>query len=201
MTVLFGGTFDPVHNGHVWAVSAILKELPDIKRFIIMPAFVNPFKQGAVQGAAPEERLEMCRAVFGRFPVCEVSSYEIDAGCVSYTYNTLMYLREKYPDEQLVLAVGGDSLATLGKWYKAKEILETAVIAAVRRDDELPLDGYADRLRDMGGDVRIIDTGAVVVSSTQVRSLLLRGLPADDLIPAEAAAYIREKGLYDIQHG
>ncbi len=200
MTVLFGGTFDPVHNGHVTAVRALMRELEDITRVIIMPAFVNPFKAGLDQGASPENRLEMCQIAFGDIEKCVVSDYEIRQSGTSYTYNTLMYLREAYPDEQLVLALGGDSLATLDKWYRAQDILNIALIAAVRRDNENPVDGYAERLRALGGTVRIIRSEPFVISSTQVRQMLSDGRPVQGVIPGKVAGFIAEKGLYNVQH-
>ena len=110
ITALFGGSFDPVHKGHVNAVRSLLDTIPQIDRVIIMPAFLNPFKANTMPPADGKDRMEMCRLAFGSIPVCEVSDYEISKGGVSYTAVTLEHLREIYPGDRLILTVGSDSL-------------------------------------------------------------------------------------------
>ncbi|MBR4224061.1 MAG: nicotinate-nicotinamide nucleotide adenylyltransferase, partial [Oscillospiraceae bacterium] len=120
MTVLFGGTFDPVHNGHVGVVRKIISALsPD--RILIMPAYVNPFKAQSWQCAASQQRYDMCCIAFAGLG--EVSDMELKREDVSYTVDTLEELHRTCPDSY-VLAVGSDSLRTLPLWHRAEDIVK-----------------------------------------------------------------------------
>ncbi|MBQ7990080.1 MAG: nicotinate (nicotinamide) nucleotide adenylyltransferase [Oscillospiraceae bacterium] len=192
MTVLFGGTFDPVHNGHVSAVRKIIDVLcPD--RMIIMPARINPFKTGSVQCATALQRLEMCRLAFEGSG--EVSDLEIHREGVSYTIDTLEALMACAPDEYY-LAVGSDSLRSLPAWHRAEDIVRIANVVTVSRrcgEDLLP---YARAIEDMGGKVTLITADPFEVSSTQLRWMLSNNEDAAGLIPDKVYDYIKKNRIY-----
>lgn len=199
-TALFGGSFDPVHLGHVNAVKSLLSEMPEIDRVIIMPAFVNPFKAGEdmKKGATGEQRLEMCAVAFKYIPCCIVSDYEIKKGDISYTAVTLDYLHEIYPDDRFVLTVGSDCLASLPRWYRAEDIMGTVTVAAVSRcfEDNADIARSADIIRERGGTVRIVETEPFDISSTEIRKKIINNQDISCYMDKNVVEYIMRENIY-----
>lgn len=200
ITALFGGSFDPVHLGHINAVRSLLESEIAPDRVIIMPAFVNPFKAGinTENRADCGQRLEMCRLAFGQLPRCYVSDYEIKKGCISYTSDTLEYLKSTYPDDELVLTVGSDSLATLPTWNKADYIISTARIAAVSRSEEEShtIEGCSEAVKAMGGRVTIIKTRPFDISSTEIRKKIVNNQDISCYVDKNVVQYIVSESIY-----
>ena len=197
MTVLYGGSFDPVHNGHINAVRSVINELsPD--RMIIMPAYVSPFKADKSINVSVSDRLRMCELAFGSFPCCEISDYEIQKADISYTVDTIRFLREKYMDERLILAIGSDSLRSLKHWRRCEEIFATADIAAVSRIEGEDLTEDAAAIERAGGRVTIVHTKPFEISSTELRGMIAAGEDVSGFLPDSVLYYIKEKSLYGI---
>lgn len=193
--LLFGGTFAPPHRGHVNAVEAARDYFaPD--RIMIMPTSTPPHKvRDSVD--TPEVRLEMCRAAFGHIENCEVSSYEIDRGGISYTVDTLEYLHGKF--EKILLLCGSDMLLTLDKWRKAERIFSLASIVCMPRydDDIESLLGKKKEYEDnFGADVTVIQSDILVLSSTEVRRLIADGGDLSAILPDGVESIIKRDGLY-----
>jgi len=108
---IFGGSFDPPHKGHQEIVEKALKLL-DIDRLIILPAFLNPFKEHSL--ASAEQRLQWCQTLFAALPRVEVSDYEIRMGRPVYTVESLRHFQKKY--EVVYLIIGADNLPTIEHW-------------------------------------------------------------------------------------
>ncbi len=130
-TAIFGGSFNPVHNGHINLVrEAIINACLD--RVIIMPAFISPFKKNECPPADGIHRLEMLRLAFKDMKDIFISDYELKRAEVSYTVNTMRHFRETYPDDELYFIMGGDMLSSLHMWYKFEDIMSLCgIIAAV----------------------------------------------------------------------
>jgi len=193
--LLFGGTFAPPHFGHVNAVEAAQEYFrPD--RILIMPTAEPPHKiRDAVD--TPEVRLEMCRAAFGHIEHCEVSSYEIDRGGISYTVDTLEYLHGRY--KKILLLCGSDMLLTLDKWKNAERIFALASIVCMPRyDDDIKslLSKKAEYEENFGADVTVIESDILVLSSTKVRKLIADGSDLSAILPAGVVNIIKRDGLY-----
>lgn len=190
-TGIFGGAFNPVHNGHVRLAEEAVKQLK-LRRLLIIPTYVSPHKNTEL--APFEDRAEMCRRAFGHIPAAEISDIEMRLGGTSYTINTVRALKELYPDEQFFLIIGGDMLFSFEKWYKYESLLkETKVCAAARDDDSLvDMMEYANEI----GRVKVLPTRAVTMSSTEVRAAVAAGEDISAMVPEGTAEYIREKGLY-----
>lgn len=199
-TALFGGSFDPVHLGHVNAVRSLLESSLSPDRVIIMPAFVNPFKAGLDKEnrAGCEDRLEMCRIAFEKLPRCVVSDHEIKKGTLSYTADTLEHLREIYPEDRLILTVGSDSLATLPTWNRFPDIISMAHIAAVSRslEESRRIDGYSETVRLAGGDVTVIQTEPFDISSTEIRKKIVNNQDISCYVDKNVVEYIVYKSIY-----
>ncbi|MGN0637563.1 MAG: nicotinate (nicotinamide) nucleotide adenylyltransferase [Huintestinicola sp.] len=200
ITALFGGSFDPVHLGHVNAVKSLLESSLAPDRVIIMPAFVNPFKAGLdhENRADCEDRLEMCRLAFEKLPLCEISDYEIKKGTLSYTADTLEHMRALYPEDKLILTVGSDSLATLPRWNRFPDIIRLAQIAAVSRSPEesLKIEGYAEAVRASGGSVTVIETEPFDISSTEIRKKIVKNQDISCYVDKNVVQYIMSKSIY-----
>ncbi|MGN1108874.1 MAG: nicotinate (nicotinamide) nucleotide adenylyltransferase [Oscillospiraceae bacterium] len=190
-TGIFGGAFNPVHNGHVRLAEEAVKQLK-IRRLLIRPTYVSPHKHTEL--APYEDRAEMCRRAFGHIPGAEVSDIEVRLGGTSYTINTVRALKDLYPDEQFFLLIGGDMLFSFDQWFKYESLLKETKVCAVARDSDSLVDmmEYANEL----GRIKVLPTQAVEMSSTAVRKTVAEGGDISGMVPAGAAEYIREKGLY-----
>ncbi len=188
---VFGGTFNPPHNGHVRLAKAAADELK-LDKLLVIPSCIPPHKIAA-KLADGQERLEMCRLAFGCDPRFEVSPMELERGSRSYTVETLRELKALYPDSELYFIVGSDMLESFDKWYLWQEILSLSVLCAASRED-----GYSPDLSRFGKlaeRIKIITLDPLEVSSTQIRNST--GEVSPELLDPKVAAYIREHGLYD----
>lgn len=188
---VFGGTFNPPHNGHIRLAKAAADELK-LDKLLVIPSCIPPHKIAA-KLADGQERLEMCRLAFGCDPRFEVSPMELERGSMSYTVETLRELKALYPDSELYFIVGSDMLESFDKWYLWQEILSLSVLCAASREE-----GYNPDLRRFGKlaeRIKIITLDPLEVSSTQIRNST--GEISPELLDPKVAAYIREHGLYD----
>ena len=188
---VFGGTFNPPHNGHVRLAKAAADELK-LDKLLVIPSCIPPHKIAA-KLADGQERLEMCRLAFGCDPRFEVSPMELERGSRSYTVETLRKLKALYPGSELYFIVGSDMLESFDKWYLWQEILSLSVLCAASREE-----GYSPDLSRFGKlaeRIKIITLDPLEVSSTQIRNSA--GELSPELLDPKVAAYIREHGLYD----
>ncbi len=190
-TGIFGGAFNPVHNGHVRLAEEAVKQLK-LRKLLIIPTYVSPHKH--TQLLPYEDRAEMCRRAFGHIPGAEVSDIEVRLGGTSYSINTIRALKELYPDESFFLLIGGDMLFSFDKWYRYESILKEVKVCAAARDGDSLADmmEYASEL----GRIKVLPTQAVEMSSTEVREKAAAGGDISGMVPQGVADYIREKGLY-----
>ncbi|MCH5194126.1 MAG: nicotinate (nicotinamide) nucleotide adenylyltransferase [Oscillospiraceae bacterium] len=194
---VFGGSFDPVHNGHVNLVKQIYEAVP-LDEIIIMPAHVSPFKQDSVP-ASEIQRLEMCRLAFNDIPYVTVSDYEISRPEVSYTVNTIRHLWEIYPGDELFFIMGSDMLMSFEKWYRYEEILSMCtIIAASREDGEKDMDILKKQAAALEkyGRVMVVSTGVYVMSSTEIREKLKNSSDISCYVPENVVKYILDNRLY-----
>lgn len=196
---IFGGSFNPIHNGHLNVIKTA-KDRLSLDRLIIMPAKVAPHKQNA-QMADEKDRYEMCRLAVMNIDGAEVSDYEISKDEVSYSVITLRHFKELYPDAELCFIMGCDMLLYFKKWYKYEEILSLAALACYpRANGEIEqMETAAEELRKLGGKVEIIGVIPFEVSSTQVRELVQSGRDISRYLPESVWKYIVENKLYQVK--
>lgn len=201
--LLYGGTFDPPHNGHLHNLaSAAACAKPDVA--VVMPAGVPPHKAASRTPAGL--RLEMCRcfAALGgtaEIPRVEISDWEIRraaAGEPDYTVDTLAMLTEKYPGAALYLAVGSDMLLSFDTWRRWRDILRMAVLVVTSReaDDLAALRGKAEQLDGAGRRILFAPAPALPLASHELRARMARGESCEADIPASVRAVIAREGLY-----
>ena len=194
---IYGGTFSPVHNGHVAAARAFMEQMwLDI--LYVIPTGVTPHKD--MKGdATAADRLEMCRLAFEGVEGVIVSDLEMRREGKSYTVDTL---RELYdPDGRLFLLMGTDMLMTLDKWREPDEIFRLCYPVYVRRETDGELDApIVEKIKSYqekyGKVVRRIVTPAIELSSTDVRAAVAEGFPIEGAVPPAVADYIHTHGLY-----
>ncbi len=200
--VIFGGTFDPVHNGHLLTALALVR-VGGFAKVTFMPTARPPHKSAAF--ATPQQRLEMLKLAVADQPAFEVSDIELLREGPSYTIDTITELRRRIGDErQICLVVGQDMLADLPRWRRAEEVIRSARIITVCRPpwhDRLDtiLAGIAERFGSQQAErIRqdIVNTELIDISSTMVRQRVKAGQPIGDIVPAAVERYIRDNGLY-----
>lgn len=194
---VYGGTFAPVHRGHVAAAEAFLKQM-ELDLLYVIPTAIPPHKQ--VDGADdPQHRLRMCELAFAGKRDIIVSDMEIARGGKSYTVDTLRALSGE--DRRLFLLTGTDMMLTLGEWRCAEEIFKLCYPVYIRRESDPILEARivaknAEYQQKFGRIVRRIPTDVMEMSSTDIRAAAGRGEDLKKLVPDTVAAYIKEHGLY-----
>lgn len=193
---MFGGSFNPIHNGHVQLVQAFVREL-SLDSALIVPAFLSPFKLNT-RPALPYQRLAMCRLAFADMPAAQVSDIEIRREGASFTYLTLQELTKEYGVEKLFLITGADSFLTIHRWKCPEIIFEHAIICAVPRgNDEMDaLQRQAAYLQTLHAETKLLNTSVMTVSSTEVRERIKKGESIRGLVPERVEQYILQNGLY-----
>ncbi|USD38241.1 MULTISPECIES: nicotinate-nucleotide adenylyltransferase [Ferrimonas] len=204
---LLGGTFDPIHNGHLTMATDALTQL-QLDEVRLLPNHQPPHK--AATGASSEQRLQMVKLACAPHPQLSVDDRELHRRQPSYTVDTLESLRQDHPDAALCFIIGMDSLNNFAHWHRPQRILELAHLVVCRRHDvALDLSPAAKalltgRITENNQSVRDQLQGQVVlttlqppaVSSTEIRHKLQQGLAVDSLLPAAVIDFIRAQRLY-----
>ncbi len=192
--MIFGGTFNPVHNEHVKTALACLKELKADK-IIIVPTFLPPHKN--VSPAKGADRINMLKIAFRGVKNVEISDFEISGGGKSYSYITAEHFKNLYPDAELFMIVGGDMLKDFKTWKNPERILDAVHLAVVSRED-YACDYKAEReyfKNVFGKDFTVLDFTGKSVSSTEIRTGIAFGLKPQGLND-EVYNYIKEYAVY-----
>lgn len=191
---LFGGAFDPIHNGHISVARSVFDELK-LKKMIIMPTGISPHKSGKKSEISFEHRFNMCKLAFEDNPDFEISDFEGKTHCKNYTIDTLRSLKKSYPaNAQFYLIIGGDMLFYLPKWFKYESLLKESKVVAVAREDKqyISMLEFATEI----GHVKVLNMPVVEVSSTDVRQHCQNGEDISQLVPPAVSQYIKENNLY-----
>jgi nicotinate-nucleotide adenylyltransferase len=195
---VFGGSFDPVHIGHLIIAQDAVEQL-ELDQLIFVPAAVSPFKQHAhpVDG---RHRLEMLHLATEDNLKFEVSDLELVRGGVSYTVDTMEHLAGDHPDADLFFIVGLDSLVEMHRWVRVKDLFKTCTVVPFGRGGQDPSDimeqsdlpdEWKKRLME-----RLIRIHEIEVSASEIRMRIAEGLSIQTLVPAPVAMYIAEHHLY-----
>lgn len=196
---IFGGSFDPVHFGHL-LLAEYCRESCQLDEVRLVPAAIPPHKQGQYR-AADEHRLQMLKLAIGGHPALTTWDVEIERGGVSYTIDTLNALRKQQPDDELFFLIGADSLHDLPTWHKPDAICAAASLVAVNRPGSAPVDFevLADLVpapRRAAFSELIVTMPQIGISSTEIRRRVGANLSIRYQTPRAVEEYIREAGLY-----
>ena len=188
---LFGGTFDPIHVGHLVAAVNVRHAL-DLDRVVMMVANLPWQKAGERVVSSAEDRFAMVQAAVGDVAGVEASRLEIDRGGESYTADTLAELALLHPGSSLFLIVGWDVASELDSWDRREEVQQMATLVVVNR----PGAGRPQGLRGEGWKVQAVSVPNLEISSTDLRERATDGRPFDYLVPEAAVHVLRARGLY-----
>ena len=185
---VFGGSFDPVHNGHVMIARSALAEL-ELDRLIVMPAAQSPFKpdQALAPGIA---RMEMLRAAFSGEPEIEISSWELDRGEVSYSIETLRALAAEHPEAQLFYLIGADHVATLPQWRESDALAAAATFVVV------PRPGAPEEAFPQPFSGRYLQGKPMAISASEIRERVRAGRSVANLVPPPVAQLLNSMQIY-----
>jgi nicotinate-nucleotide adenylyltransferase len=182
---IFGGSFDPVHLGHLLVAQAAVEEL-GLNKLIFIPAAVSPFKpENKITDG--KTRLRWLRLALAGKTNCEIDDQEIRRGGISYSIDTLRDYQKKFPGAQLFFLIGTDNASKLNKWRDANELARLAEFVAVPRPgDATPI--FPPPFRG-----RVLKGFPFGVSSSEIRARIQAGLPIDHLVPPFVAEAMGKK--------
>ena len=200
---LFGGTFDPIHNGHLETVLQLTR-LIAFDRVSFIPAAIPPHKSAPDVSAT--HRLDMVELACAPYPDFIVDDIELKRQTTSYTIDTLLNYRQTYPDATLTWIMGMDALLSFNKWHRFNEILNICHLIVMRRPQwSFPQDipswwqpvSHANALRQyQSGKILFVDTPQIDISSTQIRKALKNHEPINHMLPPAVLNYIYQNHLY-----
>lgn len=186
---IMGGTFDPIHHGHLVAASEV-QNVFDLDEVVFVPTWAQPFKKGRRVSPA-EHRYLMTVIATAPNPRFTVSRVDIDRGGTTYTIDTLHDITAEYPGAELYFITGADALEQILTWKDSEEIFSLAHLVGVTRPGHLLTDSGLPRDR-----VSLLEVPAMAISSTDCRRRVGEGVPVWYLVPDGVVQYIRKYGLY-----
>ena len=193
---IYGGTFDPIHRGHLSLAKSALEEM-ELDRLIFLPAYIQPFKKN-FKYTKGEHRVNMIRAAISGYDKFEVSDHEIVKADVSYSYDTLSELK-KTLHGKIYFVMGDDTFVQLEKWYKGKELLKkySFIVGSRPGMPEHITEEYIKRYKDIySSDIYMINNKLVDISATELRKALKTGKDVDKYLVEPVTKYINENKLY-----
>ncbi|MGN1305406.1 MAG: nicotinate (nicotinamide) nucleotide adenylyltransferase [Oscillospiraceae bacterium] len=196
---LFGGSFNPVHNGHFNLVKETA-EKNGIDRVFVIPTFISPFKKDSGGFVADgKDRLQMCRLAFESLPYVTVSGWELSQSEVSYSVNTVSHFHEEFPDDELFFIMGSDMLLSFDRWHRWKDILGMCTIIAASREnggsDIEELRKKAGQLSEYGR-VIVTEISTFELSSSEIREKILKNCDLSCYMDKNVVEYIKENHVY-----
>ncbi len=193
---LFGGTFDPIHIGHL-AIAEDARWALGTDQVLFVPAAQQPLKQGQTPGATAEQRLRMVELAVADNPHFAVWNGEVRRGGMSYTVDTVAQITQASPDAELYFVLGADAVTLLPRWLKIEQLIEMCRFAVLRRPGAaLALDPLRETLPTLRDRITIIDGPLLTISATDVRHRFHAGQPVRYHLPHAVWDYIEQHGLY-----
>lgn len=201
----YGGTFDPVHYGHLKPLQALAKQAR-LRRIVLLPNNLPPHRPQPQ--ASKQQRLHMLKLAISGDPLFSVDERELHHASTSYTADTLHHLRQQYSkDQPLAFIIGMDSLYSFPHWHRPESILNCSHLLVCRRPGcpfSLPAQWLAEHLTTQitdlyhhpAGKIFLADTPLYSISASDIRKRRQQNLPCDDLLPAVVFNYIKQQNLY-----
>lgn len=195
---IMGGTFDPVHNGHLLLGRQAYHEY-GLDEIWYMPSHIPPHKRDHPITDS-NDRIAMLRLALADMPYCTVSEFEMEREGTTYTAHTLSLLKEEYPDYHFFFIIGADSLYQIERWYHPEQVMKLAtLLVSVREyeDADRPIERQAAYLSGKyGADIRLLHNKEVDFASAHIRKRVLEGKDISKDVPEAVKEYIDSHGLY-----
>ncbi len=195
---IMGGTFDPIHIGHLILGEAAFEQY-SLDKVLFMPAGRPPFKEGRKGMASNEQRTEMVRLAIASNPHFELCLLEMNDDGMSYTYRTLERLKEENPDTDYYFIMGADSLMYFDTWMNPQRIADAAIIVVATRN-HMPQESLNEKMKQLSekfsASIRKLETPNLDISSSQIREWISQGRGIQYYVPDPEIQYIEEQQLY-----
>lgn len=189
---IMGGTFDPIHTGHLVAAETALEEA-GLDEVWFMPANIPPHKPNTPL-ASPDQRLEMVRLAIDSHPSYRAVDVELTRGGTSYTYDTVTRLQQLYPDHRFHYIIGADMVMYLPKWHQIEKLSEMVKFLGVGRPGfDIDLEALPSHLRSR---IKLMTMPAMEISSTDIRERIRNGRSIRYRVPESVRLYIERSGIY-----
>ncbi|NWF51194.1 MAG: nicotinate-nucleotide adenylyltransferase [Ignavibacteriaceae bacterium] len=185
---IFGGTFDPIHHGHLITAQSV-REIRSLDKIIFVPAYISPHKQHAKASSAAH-RLNMIKLALDEIPFFEYSDFEIKQHTISYTIDTLREFKKFFSEIELI--IGYDNIFQFHSWKDPDEIMKIAKVIVLKRKSSHPLD-FIDKYVEAAV---FVQTRGIEISATDIRNRVAQNLPIHYLVPKEVEEYIYKNNLY-----
>lgn len=182
---IYGGSFNPIHNGHLKVAEWILEKVK-LDKIIWVPLY-KPYHKEIFELEEPKHRYNMLKLALAGKREYEISTVEIDEKIISYTLDTLLKIKKIYPDDEFYEIIGGDSAESFHQWKDYKTILENAKVLVYSRR------GYEVKI---SSNMELIDAPYLDISSTIIRNRIDEGKSISDLVPEKVEEYIYKNNLY-----
>lgn len=197
---LYGGSFDPVHNGHLQVADKVMDAL-DLDRFFFIPASRAPHKQNIKQ-ADIHQRIEMLHCAVKEIDKVEISMCEIERGGISYTVETIRYFRTKFPEAKLYFLIGSDSLHHFDSWFQVDELMRLCCVTIFSRKGYNSIRSLVDQMNfDNSKKKKLLQQHLNIsideVSSTGIRDAIQSNQPINSMVPPCVNKYIVDNSVYD----
>ena len=194
---IFGGAFNPIHNGHL-NLADIFYDALSLDKLLFIPTFKPPHKTD-LHFADSEDRIKMLELALDGKPF-EISTIEFQRQGKSYTYDTIVELNSFYPDSEFYLIIGSDQFLNFDKWYRYKDILNMVTLCSFSRSED---DSEREKMLSFAKVLTerhciILDKSPVELSSSEIRQRIADGQSISMLVPEMVEKYILEKGLYGV---
>ncbi len=184
---LFGGTFDPIHLGHLITAQSVM-EIRNLSQIIFVPTNTSPLKQ-EIESASPIHRFQMTKLATQYFKSFSVSDFEINKSGISYSIDTIKHFKNLYSNLELI--IGYDNFLVFDKWFKWEEILELVNVVVLHRFFENSGQSMLNSDKFI-----FVDSPTIQISSTDIRKREMNNLPIDLLVQPEVLNYIKFNNLY-----
>lgn len=194
---ILGGTFDPVHIGHL-LLAELAADYLELDEVWMIPAGMSPDKSGT-DVLPGEERLYMTKLALRDNPRICCKDFEVRRGGCTYTYETMEELAERFPDTKFYFILGADCLFSLENWKHPDRLMESCALAASVRDDITRADMKKKRLEllaEFGGEIRLLPTFRISLSSSEIRERVRAGQSIRYMVPEQVRLHILERGFY-----
>jgi len=200
---IMGGTFDPIHNGHILLGKQAYMEY-GLDEIWFMPSHIPPHKKDH-HITDSEDRVNMLRLALADLPYCKVSEFEMQREGNTYTAQTLELLREAYPEYQFYFIIGADSLFQLETWYHPEKVMALTSFLVSERECESGGRTFNEQISHLhetyGADIQVLHNEEVDIASAEIRKRIQEGKDVTKDIPKAVDTYIKAHGLYGTTSG
>ncbi|MCF2682755.1 nicotinate-nucleotide adenylyltransferase [Faecalicatena contorta] len=196
---IMGGTFDPIHNGHLMLGQAAY-EAANLDQVWFMPNGNPPHKNSSSMESEVEDRIRMTELAIRPFPQFKLELYETECTKISYSYLTMEYMTKEYPKDEFYFILGADSLFTIELWKYPEKFFRTCTVLATYRDDINTMEKMNKQIRYLtekyDAKIELFSTSPVKVASHKLREEVKKGRSISDYVPEEVETYILSHHLY-----